>query len=397
MDTTERDGGGPHDGGANSSERDSWHAPDPAGSDLVRTSRLAIAACVLGVVSFLLLPGLLVFMKGPPHPLREAYPLITLGASLSATLFGLVSLGRIGLSGGRLTGKAFAWIGVSAPVVQVLLFLFVIMPLGPRSTAFRMTCGVHLSGIGKAMLLYANDYQDEFPRAGGQNSAWGQTADWMASNRYQAYGLQVDGTGGAASISSSLYLLVKYTEVTPKMFLCGGSRETREKGVSEFKLRTYRLRDKKLELIDLWDFGPDPTKHCSYAYQMIYSPYRLTYSSSDPTVAVAGDRNPWMDAPAAKARDFSLFTPDLPPFNGTSDQGRQGNSSRHEGDGQNVMYLDTHVMFEKRSYCGFEDDNIYTSWDGLDKVHGKPPKFGSQPADARDSLLVNDPPVSRKR
>jgi hypothetical protein len=218
----------------------------------------------------------------------------------------------------------------------------------------------------------------------------------MAPDRQRAYGLQADGTGGAASMGASLYLLVKYTEATPKMFLCGGSKETREKGVSEFKPHTYRLRDKKLELIDLWDFGPDPTKHCSYAYQMVYAPYRLTVSSSDPTVAVAADRNPWMDAPAAKARDFSLFTPDLAPFNGAADQARQGNTSRHEGDGQNVMFLDTHVTFEKRSYCGFEDDNIYTSWDGPDKVRGPPPKFGSQPAGARDSLLVNDPPAPRK-
>ena len=58
-------------------------------------------------------------------------------------------------------------------------------------------------------------------------------------------------------------------------------------------------------------------------------------------------------------------------------------------------FLDAHAVFEKRSYCGFENDNIYTSWDGADKTRGQPPKFGSQPAGARDSLLVNDPPVGR--
>jgi hypothetical protein len=60
------------------------------------------------------------------------------------------------------------------------------------------------------------------------------------------------------------------------------------------------------------------------------------------------------------------------------------------------MFLDTHVSWEWRSYCGFEDDNIYTFWDGTDKVRGRPPKFGSQPAGAKDSLLVNDPPAPRK-
>ncbi|UCD53621.1 MAG: hypothetical protein JSW27_06940 [Phycisphaerales bacterium] len=60
------------------------------------------------------------------------------------------------------------------------------------------------------------------------------------------------------------------------------------------------------------------------------------------------------------------------------------------------MYLDGHVEFAKRAFCGFEDDNVYTSWDGRDKARGAPPKpYGSQPAGAQDSLLVNDPPRRR--
>jgi hypothetical protein len=257
-----------------------------------------------------------------------------------------------------------------------------------------MVCGSNLSRIGKAMMLYANDYAGELPRAGGRSSIWGQVVDWTAPDRDRAYGLQDDGSGGAATVSSCFYLLVKYAEVPPKTFLCLSDRP-REKGVTEFKLSRYRLRDERLTLADLWDFGPNPAKHCSYAYQMVYSPHKLILSA-EPNMAVAADRNPWMDAPAAKARDFSLFTPDIPPFSGTADQARQGNTSRHQGDGQNVMFLDTHVDFEKRPHCGFENDNIYTSWDGADKIRGKPPKLGSQPAGERDSLLVNDPPAPQK-
>jgi len=293
-----------------------------------------------------------------------------------------------------------------APVELLFLILAVVFLVGllvlllprKRSYATRMVCGSNLSGVGKAMLLYANDYQEEFPRAGGRNSTWGQTADWVAPDRQRAYGLQADGTGGAATISSSLYLLVKYARVPPKMFLCLATRtrKGRERGVTEFKPSAYRLGDKTLTLTDFWDFGPDPTRHCNYAYQMVYGPQKLILSA-EPNMAVAADRNPWMDAPAAKAKNFTLFTPDIPPFNGTSDQARQGNSSRHEGDGQSVMFLDTHVSWERRSYCGFEGDNIYTFWDGADKARGQPPKFGSQPAGAKDSLLVNDPPASQER
>ncbi len=211
----------------------------------------------------------------------------------------------------------------------------------------------------------------------------------MAPDRRQAYGLQADGTGGAATISSSFYLLVKYAEVPPEAFLCLSPRP-REEGVTEFKLGSYRLRDKRLTLTDLWDFGPNSARHVSYAYQMVYGPHKLILAA-EPNMAIAADRNPWIDAPAAKAKDFSLFTPEVPPFNGTSDQARQGNTSRHQGDGQNVVFLDTHVNFQKRSYCGLEEDNIYTSWDGADKIRGQPPKLGSLPAGAKDSLVVNDP------
>jgi len=74
---------------------------------------------------------------------------------------------------------------------------------------------------------------------------------------------------------------------------------------------------------------------------------------------------------------------------------KAGNTFGHQAEGQNVLFLDNHVNFEKNSFCGINDDNIYTSWDGQDIRRGVPPKLGSQPADRLDSLLVNDPPVPR--
>jgi prepilin-type processing-associated H-X9-DG protein len=116
-------------------------------------------------------------------------------------------------------------------------------------------------------------------------------------------------------------------------------------------------------------------------------------------MAVAADRNPWIDGPRQKAADFSSFKPDLAPFKGTSEEACEGNTQTHRTrlhryDGQNVLYLDGHVNFEMRAFYGYEDDNVYTSWDGSDKARGVPPvPYKSQPASDRDSLLVNDPPL----
>jgi len=287
--------------------------------------------------------------------------------------------------------------GEALILVLVLVFAAaIILPMlaRVRSIPNGRTCGVNLAGIGKSMLVYANDYEGEFPRASTRDSSWAaRTPNWLGNDRHEAYEIGPDGSGGRASISASLYLLVKYAELVPAQFLCFDRNGRVEKGAREFRLDEYGIRDRRLT--DVWDFGPNPPQHCSYAYHMVYGPHRLTVSS-EPGVPIAADRNPWMDSPSAKAKDFSRFKPDVSPFSGTAEQGHHGNAIGHEARGQNVLFQDTHVAFEKRPYCGVDSDNIYTSWDGRDKIRGQPPKLGSQPADAKDSLLVNDPPVPRK-
>ncbi|MBA7649581.1 hypothetical protein ES703_57378 [subsurface metagenome] len=236
------------------------------------------------------------------------------------------------------------------------------------------------------MLIYGGDYEDPLPQAGGESSTWRpKINNWQADNRWDAFGInRADGTGGHASISSSFYLLVKYVEVGPKQFVCKS-----DSGTTEFKPAEYGVRDK--DLIDLWDFGPNPSKHCSYSYHMPYGPYALN-TTYLPGMAVAADRNPWIDTHAVKAKDFSLFK-----WNGNTQQQKAGNAIAHGGEGQNVLFVDSHVAFEKFPFCGVNDDNIYTYWDGEDIQRGTVPVLGSQPADKLDSLLVHDPPVAEQQ
>jgi len=296
-------------------------------------------------------------------------------------------------------GRHEVWrltLGEALFVVALLLFLAgVIMPMLARvkSGPHGPTCGWNLSGLGKAMLIYANDYDDRLPVAGGPNASWAaRTPNWKAGDSAEAYGVDPEATaGGQASISASLYLLVKYEEVAPRDFLCRDRKGTIEKGASVFDPCDYGVQDRTLT--DLWDFGPNPSEHVSFAYHMGYEGHGLTNYSS-PGMVIAADRNPWMDSPMARARGFAEFTPDLPPFDGTQEAAQRGNSLAHKGQGQNVLFLDSHVDLKKRPFCGIKNDNIYTSWDGEDKIRGKPARFGSVPAGAEDSLLVNDPAVT---
>lgn len=280
-------------------------------------------------------------------------------------------------------------------LVVLALGVFLLAAVGPlaskpRAQARRIVCKANLGKIGKAMFVYANDYEDELPRPGSRNSEWGGPVVWNAVNRYVAYGISPAGEGGKATISSCFFLLVKYLEMPPRLFVCPGDR-----GTSEFKLAEEDV-PADFELIDAWDFGGTSYDNCSYAYHIPFGLYALS-TAGDPNLAVAADRSPWIRSPAAEVDmvRWASFLPDIPPYNGNVEHGRRGNANSHKRDGQNVLFLDGRVMFEHRAYCGFSRDNIYTRSTILadgDSMGVLPAvSAGSQPANRKDSLLVHDP------
>lgn len=306
--------------------------------------------------------------------------------------------------------KGFTLVELLVVIAIIALLMGILVPAlsRARQLAFRLTCGTNLSGIGKAMMVYAHDYDGKLPRAGGSQSTWGPVGLWSAPDRRRAFGLalvdHVDtdslvpcncntrafGGRNGASISSCFYLLVKYADVTPKSYVCKG-----DVGTSEFSLADLPAGTVPggFELTDAWDFGPQPFKHCSYSYHMPFGPYSLR-TSNEPSLAVAADRNPWIRSPAGDPQPFKGFAPDLPGYPGNNNRARVGNAVAHQSDGQNVLFLDSHVRFEKRAYCAIEDDNIYTVSQG--STMGSP--LGvvpiapiASPANRGDSLLVHDP------
>lgn len=278
---------------------------------------------------------------------------------------------------------------VLAVIVLGVFLLVLVGPLAsmPRNQGKRAVCMANLARVGKAMLIYANEYDGVLPRAGGPASIWGGPVLWNATDYHNAYGVTVDGEGGKATISSCFYLLVKYLQVPPRMFVCPADKNTKEFKISDEILGRFPLAD-------AWDFGAHPADNCSYAYHIPFGIYGLT-TSRDPNLAVAADRNPWITSPAREAGFFAHFRPNIPPYNATIEQALTGNAISHQGDGQNVLFLDGRVTFEDRSFCGLGKDNIYTR--SVLGASGHP--VGEQPVydshygarNGKDSLLVHDP------
>ena len=277
--------------------------------------------------------------------------------------------------------KGFTLVELLVVIAIIALLMGILMPAlaRVRQIAFRMVCGTNVSGIGKAMLIYSNDYEDELPRAGGPRTVWGQPGcvQWAAATRGQAF--FSSNADGLATISSCFYLLVKYAEVTPKSFICKG-----DSGATEFKPADVAPGR---EAIELWDFGPEPLTKCSYSYHHPFftssQAYALT-TSSEPGMAVAGDRSPWIKDASGTEKDFALFTDST-----TRDGLKKGNALQHQDEGQNMLFLDGHVTFEKSSLSGINDDNLYTwmngSWKG-----GEPGTNPNCPQSRQDSYLIHD-------
>ncbi len=165
----------------------------------VKISVLATASFICALFGLALLMPTFIGMSYPRSRLISSEwvsiaflsGVLVLGVTI---ILGVSSFIRIEKSGGRMTGGSFA---IGAVLVSIfgalLLLLWPIFGSRKRGLAYRMVCGINLSDLGKAMLIYAGDYDEIWPFAGGTNSTWAaRIPDWKADNPFEAFDLQAD-------------------------------------------------------------------------------------------------------------------------------------------------------------------------------------------------------------
>lgn len=124
-------------------------AAPPAGAVEGKTSGLAITSFVLGMLSLV----------------------CAILTAIPAIICGIISLVKISKSQGRLKGNGFAIAGIAVSAVYMLVILPLIMAVmlpalsKTKTMAQRIVCATNLKGLGTAMYVYANDYDDTLPTA----------------------------------------------------------------------------------------------------------------------------------------------------------------------------------------------------------------------------------------
>jgi hypothetical protein len=167
-----------------------------------KISKLAILSLISGVVSLVGLLSLLVV--GILSPFFSSLPdsnwfnprIILPGAffiSVSGIISAVVALNKIRKSEGLLSGTKILQSGqvmsIGALIIVCMDLWLIFTGIGPHNNASKETvCRINLSHLGKAMLIYANDYDARYP-----------TADKWCD------------------------LLITYCEVRPKQLVCKGS------------------------------------------------------------------------------------------------------------------------------------------------------------------------------
>jgi len=281
--------------------------------------------------------------------------------------------------------KGFTLVELLVVIGIIAVLMGVLLPAlnAVKRTAQRVVCGTNLSGLGRAILLYANDHGGEYPRAGGPGSVWdddGYIDNWDAKAGGKRGPWKLP-PGADVTITSSLYLLIKYADVTPGQFVCKGDVGTKEFKLSDAKSLLEEIDD----LTDVWDFGEPadlttgmwPGQYNSYAYHDPYGDgqddsvmgYPLG-SYSNPACPMAADRNPYLDKNAVVyleggaegSGDPDEVAPSWNDEDFYDDPDRTGNAAAHQREGQNVLFNDSHVKFERYPNVGITKDNIWKCW-----------------------------------
>ncbi len=269
--------------------------------------------------------------------------------------------------------KGFTLIELLVVIAIIALLISILLPSLSRARELskRLVCAANLKGIGTSAKIYANDNFEKWMTPGFSSDAVpgdsggsgilygglppdddvpGGTNQWNALRRWQSRSDGSSGNGSSRlSTTRSFWILVRSGDVTVKQFVCPSSGDEPD-GSQD---------------LDFWyDF--DKYSSVSYGYQVPFGPRDVrAREGADNRQVLAADKGPFfLEGPNDwdNAQGTPITLDDSPrewrPYNSPNHGGT------NNGEGQNCLFADGHVTFERTPAVGIDHDNIYTVIDG---------------------------------
>jgi len=244
--------------------------------------------------------------------------------------------------------RAFTLIELLVVIAIIALLISILLPSLSRARELskRTVCSANLRGIGQAFYLYAQDDPGVFPAIAATTGLPPSTATDGQMQLFDATDRTTEpSTTGIPSPTVDMWAVVRANNSTPKQFICPSTVDT---------------PDRAQDTTAYFDFGG--AGNLSYGYQYQHDPNRqIIGTSSEPTFPVMADANPYVKGRA------------IPNLSADRDSSFRGNSLNHTNrEGENVLFQDDHVTFEKSPDTGLAGrsqglrssrgrDNIYTT------------------------------------
>ena len=237
----------------------------------------------------------------------------------------------------RIRWGGFTLIELLVVIAIIALLISILLPSlsRARELAKRVKCAAHLRGIGHAMYIYAQD-GDVFPAIAGIDLQ-SRCRGFYGPDR----GPLAPSTTGVPSITVDIWALVRTNSTASAQFVCPSTTDR---------------PDPAQDTTAYYDFLAEA--NLSYGYMYQHDPNRKALgTASEPILPIMADTNPYVGTTAIPSN-----------INITADRAgaNRGNSTNHTNrEGQNILFQDGHVTFEKGPDVGlsgkFDSVNVKSS------------------------------------